>query len=416
MIAERDRLLIKDTRELYRKGAATDAKVRFIDEKFQRLKYVTPTQLDFRHDGATIRIRANSGADPTIDFYVPKTTLRSKIYVDNTDNFLKLQVGGVDTLTVTNARVGIGTEAPAVKLEIVTTDSEKLRLSDTAGSVYIRHLVNSSAEYYLDLVGAAPGLQISNNPFGPVDGFLHVKDSDVTTPADIGGIITIESASAASLGFLTDPTGTATIKIGDTSDTGIASISYAHSTDLFTLRAANTNIVFVNGTGLGVGASPTVKLMVQASAVTQAPTANTVALLEKSGAIDFTIQSDDTGPARIVFASASDDDDCTISFDPATGILTMAIHAVTVLQIQESDAGRFSVFGVTPALQQATVTDASTAHAITDPADTPVTADSLRDDLVANTIPSIESALNALGTKINSILASLEAFGFHATV
>src|SRR3990167_844340 len=133
MIAERDRLLIKETRELYRKGAATDAKVRFIDEKFQRLKYVTPTQLDFRHDGATIRIRANSGADPTIDFYVPKTTLRSKIYVDNTDNFLKLQVGGVDTLTVTNARVGIGTEAPAVKLEIVTTDSEKLRLSDTAG-------------------------------------------------------------------------------------------------------------------------------------------------------------------------------------------------------------------------------------------------------------------------------------------
>jgi len=49
------------------------------------------------------------------------------------------------------------------------------------------------------------------------------------------------------------------------------------------------------------------------------------------------------------------------------------------------------------------------AHNITDPADSPASADALRDDLVANTIPSIESALNSLGTKINNILAKLEA-------
>lgn len=59
--------------------------------------------------------------------------------------------------------------------------------------------------------------------------------------------------------------------------------------------------------------------------------------------------------------------------------------------------------------RQAHEADASTSHTITDPADSPASADALRDDLVANTIPSIESALNSLGTKINNILAKLEA-------
>jgi len=54
------------------------------------------------------------------------------------------------------------------------------------------------------------------------------------------------------------------------------------------------------------------------------------------------------------------------------------------------------------------ITDATTSHAITDPADTPADADALRDDLVANTIPDIEAALDALGTKLNSILTALE--------
>jgi hypothetical protein len=58
--------------------------------------------------------------------------------------------------------------------------------------------------------------------------------------------------------------------------------------------------------------------------------------------------------------------------------------------------------------QQAHIADAATAHAITDPADTPADADALRDDLVTNTIPAIESGLDALGTKINSLLAALE--------
>ena len=65
----------------------------------------------------------------------------------------------------------------------------------------------------------------------------------------------------------------------------------------------------------------------------------------------------------------------------------------------------------TMTLNSAHIADASTAHAITDPADSPASADALRDNLVTNTIPSIETALNNLGTKINSILSRLETAG-----
>ena len=54
------------------------------------------------------------------------------------------------------------------------------------------------------------------------------------------------------------------------------------------------------------------------------------------------------------------------------------------------------------------------AHAIVDLADSPASADALRDDLAANTIPDIESKLNALGSAINSVIAVLESKGLMA--
>lgn len=71
--------------------------------------------------------------------------------------------------------------------------------------------------------------------------------------------------------------------------------------------------------------------------------------------------------------------------------------------------------GATPATRIAHVTDAETAHNITDPTDSPADADALREDLVTNVIPSLETALNNLGTKVNSLLTMAETFGFHAT-
>ena len=58
--------------------------------------------------------------------------------------------------------------------------------------------------------------------------------------------------------------------------------------------------------------------------------------------------------------------------------------------------------------KQAHIVDAEDTHAITDPADSPASADALRDDLVANTIPEIKAALDALGAKLNALLLALE--------
>jgi len=59
------------------------------------------------------------------------------------------------------------------------------------------------------------------------------------------------------------------------------------------------------------------------------------------------------------------------------------------------------------------IADASVAHAITDPGDAPADADALRDDLVANAIPEIEAAFDALGAKINELLARMEVHGLN---
>lgn len=55
--------------------------------------------------------------------------------------------------------------------------------------------------------------------------------------------------------------------------------------------------------------------------------------------------------------------------------------------------------GTVPAVQQANIADASTAHSLS--------------ALFVDT--EVEAALDDLGTKINSILAVLEAYGFTAT-
>lgn len=64
---------------------------------------------------------------------------------------------------------------------------------------------------------------------------------------------------------------------------------------------------------------------------------------------------------------------------------------------------------------QAHIADASTTHAITDPADSPADADTLRDDLVLNTIPNIETKLNAIGTILNAVLVRLETAEINLT-
>lgn len=55
-----------------------------------------------------------------------------------------------------------------------------------------------------------------------------------------------------------------------------------------------------------------------------------------------------------------------------------------------------------------TITLSSVTTTLTDPADTPADADALRDDLVATTIPEIETALAALETRDGELETSIE--------
>ena len=84
--------------------------------------------------------------------------------------------------------------------------------------------------------------------------------------------------------------------------------------------------------------------------------------------------------------------------------------------LKRLDALEVVIFGLPRVIERSPgvhIADASVAHAITDPADAPATADILRDDLVANAIPEIKAALDALGTIINAILARMEAHGLN---
>ncbi len=88
------------------------------------------------------------------------------------------------------------------------------------------------------------------------------------------------------------------------------------------------------------------------------------------------------------------------------------IYCEDTSKIYCGDATDWQLMGI---IEQSHINYASVSHTITDPADAPADADALRDDLVANTIPSAETALDTLATKINSIIDALEANGITAT-
>ena len=87
------------------------------------------------------------------------------------------------------------------------------------------------------------------------------------------------------------------------------------------------------------------------------------------------------------------------------------------------DGTTFGALGTTPATQASASADltgsaSGTANgsiqALTDPADTPISADALRDDLVANLIPELRNNIDELRVKVNDALTALRRFGFIA--
>lgn len=75
--------------------------------------------------------------------------------------------------------------------------------------------------------------------------------------------------------------------------------------------------------------------------------------------------------------------------------------------LQDTDIGS----AIPDLTDNTTGTANDTLQALTNPADSPASADALRDDLVANLIPELRNNYADLGAKINSILATLRDIG-----
>ena len=107
--------------------------------------------------------------------------------------------------------------------------------------------------------------------------------------------------------------------------------------------------------------------------------------------------------------------------DLTTGYVDLP-SAQTITGAKRFDGGLG--IGVAPATTQTAIvslTDNSagtandTVQALTNPTDTPLTADALRDNLVAVLIPELRNNFADLAAKVNSILAVLRTFGEIAT-
>lgn len=93
--------------------------------------------------------------------------------------------------------------------------------------------------------------------------------------------------------------------------------------------------------------------------------------------------------------------------------LTVASGVVTVAAVSGVAGDQIAA--------QAALTDNSggtgseTLAVIAMPADTPASADALRDDLVANALPAIKNAIASLAAKQNAIIAAMKASGAMAS-
>lgn len=112
-----------------------------------------------------------------------------------------------------------------------------------------------------------------------------------------------------------------------------------------------------------------------------------------------------------------------------TGAKTFSAKAVFSAEVEldgalNHDGTTVGLYNTTPVVQataSADLTDNSggtannTVQALTDPADTPATADVLRDDLVANLIPELRNNFADLTAKVNKALQVIRNIGMMAT-
>jgi hypothetical protein len=118
---------------------------------------------------------------------------------------------------------------------------------------------------------------------------------------------------------------------------------------------------------------------------------------------------------KFAYVTLNETNDTVLTVSSATVSTAAASNFLAlgrlVLAYRNTTSDECYAVGITHPIRkiEAHIADAVTVHTITDPTDAPVDADALREDLVTNVVPSVESALNALGVKVNAIIAVLEA-------
>lgn len=294
-------------------------------------------------------------------------------------------INGVVTVDTTNSRVGVGVNiTPAATLEV----------NGVSGDAALKIVTPSSGGY--------KGIQITRTSFGSV-GFGYSN-----------GFSFFDSSWANLATF------------SNCSQTGYINL-FAGCDFKFYDSVDSTEIMYLQNAGnVGIGTTaPAVRLDVMVLDSSTSAVLDIFAVRHRSSntpAVGF-------GVALVLYLNSSttaDQNACRIYavWSEATHATRKAQVVFTAYDTSEREAIRIGAngsaatigfLGATPSARLVHVADASTAHAVTCPSDSPADADALRDDLVTNVIPSVETQLNNLGTKINSILTTLETFGFHAT-
>ena len=190
--------------------------------------------------------------------------------------------------------------------------------------------------------------------------------------------------------FVAYSNGASDAAIGVEIDGGNVSAAGGSST-LLVLKSAGGNIG-------GSGADTFIQMQAQTSSSADngiifhvssgvAPVATTGTLIKHNGTATYDKGIDFSGAtfttAAIVLPSGAD----------------IALNATTGTKIGTSSTQKLGFWNATPVARPAAITDASTAHAL----------NSTFSDV------EVETALNALGTKINSVISALETIGLIAT-
>ena len=300
---------------------------------------------------------------------------------------------------------------------------------------------------------AAPLIDIGELGFARSD----VQNADLVVKTDDGRLYRFSGVLSTSTSVVSSPSGVFVLKSGDTM-TGLLILSGDPSAALgaATKQYADTKVADTGDTMTGAlvidGSADAIQLRIQGNAtqtnsllVLEDSAGNDQVTVSNDGATvineegndaDFRVESDTDVNALYVDASANTVQvGAATASDSAKFYVSGKISTSNEIEINgdlNHDGSNVGFYGVAPAtrptaytqtysattrthsnLTSATLTDNSggtantTVQALTDPADTPITADALRDDLVANLIPELRNNFADLAAQINALIVDL---------